>query len=505
MTSSHGNRRGIDAQQVVKPVIRAPSTPGRGFKAPDTFVILLFVALTAWVATWLVPVGYFAGGDGVFHPGAFEFAGRQPAPLFGTGEDIGFLNFLFEGLIAGDRHSSTIGLLAFLLIVGGAFGIIMRTGAMEAALRRVIARPGARGDGVLPVLFVLFSLGGAVFGMGEEAIVFVMILVPAFFRAGYDTLTVLLVTYGATQIGFATSWMNPFSVVVAQGIADLDVMSGAGLRVTMWLLFTVLGAAYTYRYARNVRLNPQSSLAYEADRWLHDEQHDAPESQSFSPGHGLVLVTVLIGIAWVAWGVAARRYYFPELAAQFFTIGLVAAIIARVFRLNNMDLNACGEAFRDGAVQLAPAGMIIAFAKGIVLLLGGDEAGDASVLNTALHGMASLTEGLPSHIAGLGMYMSQAVINIFVVSGSGQAALTMPLMAPLSDLIGVERQIAVLAFQLGDGLMNLIVPSSAALIGCLAAARVSWALWFKFFWKFLAILMTLGAVFILIAVSTGYS
>lgn len=481
----------------------APSSTG--FKAPDTFIILFFVALIAWAATWLVPAGRFVSETGEFSIDAFEGVGRQPAPLFGTGEEVGFLNFLFEGIIAGDRYSSTIGLLAFLLIVGGAFGIIMRTGAMEAALKQAIAKPGSQGDVMMPILFVLFSLGGAIFGMGEEAIVFVMILVPAFARAGYDTLTVLLVTYVATQVGFATSWMNPFSVVVAQGISGLDTMSGAGLRVSMWAVFTAIGAAYTYRYARRVRLAPDSSLARASDEWLHDAQHDELESQKFSSGHLLILLTILIGIAWVAWGVAVHQYYFPELAAQFFAMGLVAAIIARVFRLNGMDLNACGEAFRDGAVQLAPAAMIIAFAKGTVLLLGGDKAGDASVLNTALYGMATLTEGLPAHIAGLGMFILQAITNIFVVSGSGQAALTMPLMAPLSDLIGVERQSAVLAFQLGDGLMNLIVPSSAALMGCLAAARVGWGLWFQFFWKPFAALMLLGAVFILIAISIGYS
>ncbi len=479
--------------------------PTQGFKAPDTFIILFFVALAAWAATWLVPAGRFVGEDGAFNLDAFELLERQPAPLFGTGEEVGFLNFIFEGLIAGDRYSSTIGLLAFLLIVGGAFGIIMRTGAMEAALKRAIAKPGSKGDMMLPVLFVLFSLGGAIFGMGEEAIVFVMILVPAFARAGYDTLTVLLVTYVATQLGFAASWMNPFSVLVAQGISGLDAMSGAGLRASMWLVFTLLGAAYTYHYARKTRLNPESSLSYESDRWLHDEDHEALASQPFNLGHGLILLTILVGIGWVAWGVAVHKYYFPELAAQFFTMGLVAAVIACAFRLNGMGINACGEAFRDGAVQLAPAAMIIAFAKGVVILLGGDSAGDASVLNTALYGMASLTEGLPTHIAGLGMYILQAVTNIFVVSGSGQAALTMPLMAPLSDLIGVERQSAVLAFQLGDGLMNLIVPSSAALMGCLAAARLDWGLWFRFFWKALLFFMGLGAVFILLAISIGYS
>ncbi|MEM8617752.1 MAG: putative basic amino acid antiporter YfcC [Pseudomonadota bacterium] len=481
-------------------------SPAKGqFKAPDTFVILFFVALIAWVATLLVPAGRFVSEDGAFDLSSFEYVGRQPAGLFETGEEVGFLNFLFEGLIAGDRYSSTIGLMAFLLIVGGAFGITMRTGAMEAALKGLIANPGARGDYLAPLLFVLFSLGGAVFGMGEEAIVFVMILAPGFSRAGYDSLTVLMVTYVATQVGFATSWMNPFSVVVAQGIAGLDVMSGAGLRVSMWAGFTALGAAFAYRYARRIRLAPETSLTFKSDQWLRDLKPDGENEQTFNMGHALILLIVLAGIGWVAWGVGVHKYYFPEISAQFFAIGLAAAIVACIFSLNKMDINACGEAFRDGAVQLAPAAIIIAFAKGIVVLLGGDDATNASVLNTALYGMAQLTEGLPGHIAAVGMYVLQSVINLFVVSGSGQAALTMPLIAPLSDLIGVERQTAVLAFQLGDGLMNLIVPSSAALMGCLAAARVDWGLWVQFLWKGLALAMGAAIITILIAVSIGYA
>lgn len=487
------------------PEAEQSSKSSGAFKAPDTFVILFVVALLAWLATWLVPAGRFVGEAGTFDLSSFELVGRQPALLLGTGEDVGFLNFLFEGLIAGDRYSATVGLMAFLLIVGGAFGIIMRTGAMEAALKGLVDNPGARGDFLAPLLFVLFSLGGAIFGMGEEAIVFVMILAPAFARAGYDSLTVLLVTYVATQIGFATSWMNPFSVVVAQGIAGLDVMSGAGLRVAMWGVFTTVGAVFAYRYAVRIRHAPETSLTYKADQWLRDMKAPDGEDSRFNLGHALILFIILGGIAWVAWGVGVHQYYFPEIAAQFFAIGIAAAIVARLFRLNGMDLNACGEAFRDGAVQLAPAAIIIGFAKGIVVLLGGDDASEPSVLNTALYGMAHLTEGLPGHIAAVGMYVLQSIINLFVVSGSGQAALTMPLMAPLSDLIGVERQTAVLAFQLGDGLMNLIVPSSAALMGCLAAARVGWGTWVQFLWKGLALAMATAIVFILIAVSIGYA
>ncbi|MDJ0919937.1 MAG: putative basic amino acid antiporter YfcC [Henriciella sp.] len=485
------------------------TTTSKGLKTPDTFIILFFVAVAAWLATWLIPAGRFVSEDGSFDISSFEYVGRESVGMFGTGDDVGFLNFLFEGLISGSRYAPTIALMGLLLIIGGAFGIIMRTGAMEGALSRLISRPSAAGDVLIPILFVTFSLFGAIMGMSEEAVVFVLLLAPGFARAGYDSLSLLICVYVATQIGFATSWMNPFSVLVAQGIAELEPMSGSVFRVAMWTLFTLGGAALAYRYARHVRLNPNQSRTYASDVWMRRaakvDAEDGETEKEFGLGHALILVILVAGVAWIGWGVYEHQYYFAEIAAQFFAMGIAAAIVARLFRLNGMDLNACGEAFSEGAVQLAPAVLIIGFAKGVVVLLGGDGAGEASVLNTVLYNAALITEGLPSQIAAVTMYLLQAVINIFVVSGSGQAALTMPLMAPLSDLIGVERQIAVLAFQLGDGLMNLVVPSSAALIACLAAVRVSWGMWLQFFWKGLALSLAAGVVTVVIAVSIGYA
>ena len=485
-----------------------PNKPVGRFKAPDTFVILFCVALIAWAARWLVPSGQFlVGEDGAFALESFVTVGRSAVPLFaGDDSTVGFLDFLFEGLIAGDRYSATIGLMAFLLIVGGAFGIILRTNAMEAALHRLLRRSQGQGgsgtDLMIAGLFVGFSLAGAVFGMGEEAIVFVLILAPGLIRAGYDSITVLLVTYVGTQIGFATSWMNPFSVVVAQGIAGLDVMSGAGMRILMWAVFTTVGAGLTYRYARAIRMKIRPTPTPDSD-----QGHLSTETQveTFNLGHALILLIILGGVAWVGWGVAVHQYYFAQIAAQFFAMGLTAALVAKLFGLNGMGFNECGEAFKDGAVQLAPAALIIGFAKGVVVLLGGNAPSEPSVLNTALYGMASVTEGLPAALAATGMLLLQAITNIFVVSGSGQAALTMPLMAPLSDLIGVERQTAVLAFQLGDGLMNIIVPSSAALMGCLSAARVGWGTWASFIWKPLLGTFALAILFILTAVFIGYA
>ena len=488
-----------------------PTSPaGQPMRVPDTFLILLIIALVAYGATWLIAPGVFqldAGDPPRIIPGSYSAAAAPDgAPLFGTKNDVGFLNFLFEGLVSGGRSSASVGLMAFLLVVGGAFGVIMRTGAIDRALTAIMPKEGGSGgDLIIAVMFVVFSSGGAVFGMGEEAIAISLILIPALMRSGYDSITGLLCCYVATQVGFATSWMNPFSVIVAQSISGLPIMSGLEFRVVMWLIFTTLGALYVWNYARRVRLDPLRSLALTSDnRWRHTLQNVQNQTR-MSFGDWLVLLTLVAGVAWVGWGVVEKGYYLAEIAAQFMAVGLIAGVIGRVFRLNNVNGNDLVEAFRDGAVQLAPAALIVAAAKGIVLLLGGDNPAVPSLLNTLLHGMSTFTAILANLATAWGMLVFQTVINFFIVSGSGQAAITMPLMAPLADLSGVTRQTAVLAFQLGDGLTNTIVPTSAALMGCLAAARLDFARWLMFAWRPMGLLFILSTAFVLGAHAIGFS
>jgi uncharacterized ion transporter superfamily protein YfcC len=478
-------------------------------RMPDTFLIILILAIIAYAATFVISPGVFTldtGDPPRIIPGSYQEAGAPDgAPLFGTQENVGFLNFLFEGLVSGGRSSATVGLMAFMLVIGGAFGVIMRTGTVDRALTAVMPKEGASGDGVIALMFVAFSLAGAVFGMGEEAIAISLVLVPALIRSGYDSITGILCCYVATQVGFATSWMNPFSVIVAQSIAGLPVMSGLGFRAIMWVVFTALGAFYVWRYARKVRLNPAVSIAQMSDAKWADKREATAGHGKFGPGDTLIMLTLGLGIVWVGWGVVAKGYYLAEIAAQFMAVGLVAGVIGRVFRLNGADSNDLVEAFRDGAVQLAPAALIVAAAKGIVLLLGGDNPAVPSLLNTLLHGMSGVTAILPDWATAWGMYLFQTMINFFIVSGSGQAAITMPLMAPLADLSGVTRQTAVLAFQLGDGLTNVVVPTSGALMGCLAAARLDFTRWIAFFWRPMALLFSLSSVFVLSAHAMGFS
>lgn len=474
--------------------------PKSGFKAPDTFLIIFWICVLAWIATFVVPAGVFTDAENGIKLENFQLVGTQPKPLFAAGGNPGFLNLLFDGMI-----SSAVPLIAFLLIIGGVFGIVMRTGAMEAGLQALVKGREQNTDWLPPLLFVLFSLGGATFGMSEESIVFVIILLPAFLRFGYDSLTVLATVFVATQIGFGTSWMNPFSVVVAQGIADVDPLSGANFRLVMWAAFTTLGAAWVWNYARAVRAGNIQSRAAETDIGLRSDLKDADDVPPLSVGHILVLTLFIAGIVWVVWGVGSKGYYFPELAAQFLAIGLASAIIARIFNLGDMDFNDAAKAFQEGASQLVPAALVIGLAKGVIILLGGDAAGEPSVLNTILASLGSVISSVPEQVVGSAMFLSQALLNLAVSSGSSQAALTMPIMAPLADLAGLSRQNAVLAFQLGDGFTNLITPASPVLIALLATTRLSWLTWAAFIWRFLALCMVLGMGVMTIAVAIGYS
>lgn len=500
----------------------------RGFKVPDTYVIIFFVVLLAAVLTYIIPQGYYATEDvtyvvdgvektrTVIQEGSFQYVlddngnpVKSGVPLFATedfGGRTGFLNYIFEGLTSGDKWGSAVGVVAFILVIGGAFGIILRTGAVEAGILNMIKKTNGREKILIPILFVLFSLGGAVFGMGEEALPFAMILIPLVIAMGYDAVVGILITYVATQIGFGASWMNPFSVAIAQGIAGVPVFSGAGFRICLWVLFTGAGMIMTMLYAARVKKDPLKSVSYESDAYFrNDLEKQAEIDVKFTAGHILVLLTIVLGMVWVVWGVMTQGYYIPEIASQFLVMGLVAGIIGVVFKLNGMTVDDMSSAFKQGVGDLVGAAMVVGMAQGIMLVLGGSDPTSGTVLNTILNGISNAFVGLPSTVAAVFMYIFQTVFNFFVVSGSGQAALTMPIMAPLADLLGVTRQVAVVAYQLGDAFSNMIVPTSGCLMGMLAIARLDYSKWIKFAVKFFAVLFVLSIGVMITASVIGLS
>lgn len=500
----------------------------KGFRVPDTYVIIFFVVLLAAVLTYIIPQGFYSTEDitytvngtektrTVIKPGSFEYVVDESGnpvtsgvPLFATedfGGRAGILNYVFEGMVTGDKWGSAVGVVAFILVIGGAFGVILRTGAVEAGILNMIKKTNGKEKLLIPILFVLFSLGGAVFGMGEEALPFAMILIPLVIAMGYDAVVGILITYVATQVGFATSWMNPFSVAIAQGISQIPVLSGASFRIVVWVIYTAVACTITMIYAARIKKDPTKSVSYESDAYFRDDlAKTSGIDVKFTFGHMLVLLTILVGMIWVVWGVMEQGYYIPEIATQFFVLGLVAGIIGVIFKLNDMTLDDMSNAFKQGVSDLVGAAMVVGMAQGIMLVLGGSSPTNGTVLNTILYGISNSFEGLPSTVAAVFMYFFQTIFNFFVVSGSGQAALTMPIMAPLADLLGVTRQTAILAYQLGDGLSNIIVPTSGLLMGMLAIARLDYTKWIKFGIKFFGVLCGMSVCVMLVASMMNFS
>ena len=468
------------------------SDPTTAPKGVDTLLILLAIALLAALVVPLVPAGLFEPGAPVALDRFVWVPDAPSSTLFGTEGGRGFLNFLFEGLTSGGRNGAAVGVIALILIVGGSFALVSATGAVDRGLMALVAITGDRPAWLLGSLFVAFSLGGAVFGMGEETIAFIVLLLPLVDRLGLPRECAVMATYLASQVGFATSWMNPFSVLVAQGIAGLAPLSGAPFRVAMWATFTAVGVVFTVLYARRHRRPPASGAIMNA----------IPAPTPMNWADRVILLGLLGTVVWIVWGVTERQYYLPELSAQFFGLGLFAAIVAWLDK--RMSANRLAETFTDGVKQLVPVALVIAAAKGLLWLLGGADPHQASVLNTLLYGMGLALDGWPTWAAAQGMLMFQAVFNFFVTSGSAQAAITMPLMAGLGDLLQVSRQVSVLAFQLGDGLTNLVVPTSAVLMGAIGVAGISWSQWLRIIWRLELLFLAMASAAVALAVGIGY-
>lgn len=455
---------------------------------PDAFVILLGLALLTTIASYFVIPGSFssANTEGSLIQLSDFVRAENPSPvgLFVTDSGRGLFNILFEGLVSGDRYGAAIGVVAFILITGGAFGVVMKTNAIENGMMALIDKTKTLDWVFLPALFLVFSLGGAIFGMGEEAIAFCIVLFPILRQLGYDAAVTVLVTYVATQIGFATSPINPFSIAIAQGIADLPLFSGAWLRVMSFVVLNTIALWFSLSYAKRIRQ-------------VHRDGSTAASTVQMQRLDTVILSVFALCLVWVVYGVTVKGYYIPEIATQFFVLGLLVAFVAKLG--GRLTVQNSVDAFKHGSAELLPAALLVGLAKGLVILLGGTDLHSPSMLNTFLYDCASLITLVPDYVAAVAMYVFQSAFNFFVSSGSGQAAITMPLMSPLSDLIGVSRQTAVLAFQLGDGLTNIIIPTSASLIGCLGVTNLAWGDWFKVIWRLMLMLFIASIAFMVFA------
>ena len=404
-------------------------------------------------------------------------------------------NVTLAPIVGFDERAQIIG---FVLLLGGAFGIILATGAIDEGLRWAVIKLG-RGRAkwlVIPVSFTLFSLGGAVFGLGESTIAFVLITVPLALRLGYDTITGVAMCYMASQVGFAGAFFTPFTVGIAQGIAELPYLSGLNFRYVDWLVVTATGIAFTMWWARRVEQKPERSPTFALDESQRQRlaMIDAGDPAPLSIAHALVVVVAFGSVFMCGYGVAQLGWYIDEMAGMFVVGAVLCGVLAR-FGLRRMS-----DEFVKGANMMVEPALIIAVSAGIVMVLQ-----EGRVLDTILFGLASPLESVSPGVGASALMLVQACLNFFVPSGSGQAAMTMPIVTPLCDLIGLHRQVGVLAFQFGDGFGNMVVPTSAVLMGVLGASRVPWITWVKWVLPLVIVLHVIGSIFLVIATNAPES
>ena len=432
-------------------------------RLPNTFVLLFLILAMIAVSTWFVPGGQYdtvmVDGKPRINPDSFHYVASNPQ---------GFVALMMAPIKGFVEAAQIIG---FVLIVGGAFAVLQRTDAIDSMIKSV-ARAHTHNRFVratmIPIFIPMFSLGGATFGMSEEAIPFILIFVPLALALGYDSVTGVAIPFVGSQVGFAAAFLNPFNVGVAQGIAGIEVFSGMGYRVICWLLATAITIAFMMWYAARIKRNPMLSPTYELDIEKRKERSvGLDDFEGMTRTHGAVLMIFVGTMAAMVVGVVKYEWYINEIAALFLVMGIAVGVVGR---LNSDQFVA---AFIQGARDLVTTALVIALARGTVIL-----ARDAHIIDTMLYSLMPLVQSSSPVFAAQKMFVIQTVINFFIHSGTGQAALTMPIMAPLADLVGVTRQTAVLAFQFGE-FTTPMIPTSGVTVGVLALARIPWITWAK--------------------------
>jgi uncharacterized ion transporter superfamily protein YfcC len=457
----------------------------KAFRTPDALLIISAVLILAVALTWIIPAGEFErvveGTRTKVVPGTYQVVDATPVPWYG----------FFTAPVKGFTDHSAAMIIAFVLLIGGAFAVLNATGAIEALLFRVLrmARENrAYKRMVIPVLMTAFAVGGTTFGMAEEVLVFLMITIPLARSMGWDAIVGAAIPFVGAGVGFAGAAFNPFTVGIAQGISELPMFSGWEFRMLVWTVLTGIAIFFVMHYAARVEKDPRNSL-------LHGNTDSGATNGNMQeiPLTGRrVAVLLLFGasIVMLIVGVNKWDWYIEEIAGLFLAMGIGAAIIGGV------GGNDAAKAFVGGAKDMVAAAILIGLSKSVLIVMQ-----DGKIVDTVLFHLSNSVAGLPTMVSVQVMLFTQFAINFFVPSGSGQAALTMPVMTPLADLLHIPRQSAVLAYQLGDGLCNFIIPTSGVTMGVLGIAGIPFGVWLKWIAKMLAVLVLAGMAFL--AVSVG--
>ncbi len=462
------------------------SAKKRTFSTPHTLVIIVCLIILAVAATYFVPAGEFVRykdevtGKTLVQAGSYVSSGTNP---------VSFLRIpmvMYEGIL------EAADVIAFLLIIGGAFELVNVSGAVLALCRTVAKHLKGREFFVVPIFLALFALFGATMGMSNEVAIFVPIGITMALTLGLDKVTgMAMVTVGAVS-GFTAGLMNPFTVGVAQDIAGVPLFSGMGYRMVLLIAMLVIDTIYILAYDRMVKKYPEKSILYGLP---NDEKFQADQApQERMNGRQKAVLVVLFGtLAILIYGLMVYQWYFEEMAGLFLAMGVICGLIS------GLSPSKIATTFTAGAKGLAGSALTLGFARAIQIVLS-----DSMIIDTIANGVANAVNALPVSIQSIGFFLAQTGVSFVITSGSGMAAVTIPLMAPVADLIGMTRQTLVLAYQMGDGFSNLLLPTTSSLLGTLAVANVPYGRWFKFMFPLFIIWTVLGCVVMVGAVAIGY-
>lgn len=432
-------------------------------KAPTTTALLMLMIVLVAILTYIVPAGQYervldeeTGRDLIV---ADSFAYTESTPV-GPG---GVLASVFNGIVEAAE------IIAFVLIVGGVFGVIVKSGAINAALARLIERLKGRESLFIVIAMTAFAVGGATFGMAEETLPFVAIVLAATIAMGYDRIVAVSIVVVGVYAGYSAGPLNPFNVGIAQAIAGLPLFSGIGLRTVLMIGGLIIAIHHTLRYAKKVRLDPKTSLLVDETQVVETDV-TVLDNLTMTTRHKVIMGILGLSLIALVFGVLRYGWYLGEISALMLLMGIVVGLLA--FKGN---FNKFTDEFMKGAAELTAAALIIGLSRAILVVME-----QGQIIDTLVFAISTPLAGLHSVYAAWGMYMSQGVINFIIPSSTGQAAVVMPIMSSISDVIGINRQIAVQAFQSGDGYWNMITPTHPVLMAALGIAAVPFGKWLRF-------------------------
>jgi len=455
-------------------------------KVPHTYTIIFAIIFLAGILSYIIPAGEFdrvedKEGRMLVVDGSYHHIESEPVSFFE----------MFTAIPMGLEKGAQI--IFYIFLVSGVFGIIRATGAIEAGVYKGVKALEGREKLLIPLSMILFSVGGFTMGMAEETIIFVPIGVAIARAMGFDAVTgTAMITLGAAS-GFFGGMLNPFTVGVAQSLADVPLFSGIGFRAVVFVFVLGFAIFYVSRYAFKVKKNPQASVIYDIEQKAKSNLSTIA-MPTLTGKHKLVFIAMVCGIGFNIYGVFNWGWFLTQLTASFLIMGLIAGL------LGGLKPGTIFDSFIDGAKAVTFGALIVGFARAITVVLE-----QGKIIDTIVYAASETIGHLPHSISAIGMLFIQALLNLFISSGSGQAAATMPIMIPITDLLGLERQVAVLAFQYGDSLTNSIIPTSSALMAYLAVAGIPYEKWIKFIWKMILGWAVIACIALIAAVALGIS